>query len=245
MASFGPIAPYYDRLMRDVPYDMWAGYYRLLLAQLGSSPKTLLDVCCGTGTLAELLACDGFTVTGFDVSAPMVAEAVRKAKEKGLNIEYRVSNAAELDLGRRFDGAYSFFDSLNYITDPEDLRSAIRRVGEHVEPSGSFIFDVNTAYAFEKRMFDQKDMRKASRLKYEWRGDYDPATRLIEVKMDFWYAGEPFSEVHVQRAYTDDELSSYLDEAGFDVERVYESYTLDPPRAASDRLHYVAVRRRG
>ena len=245
MASFGPIAPYYDRLMRDVPYEMWAGYYRLLLAQLGASPHTLLDVCCGTGTLAELLTGEGFTVTGFDVSAPMVAEAVRKSREKGLEIDYHVSNAADLDLGSRFEGAYSFFDSLNYITDPEELRMAVRRVGEHVEPSGSFIFDVNTAYAFEKRMFDQRDMRKSSKLQYVWRGDYDPATRLIEVRMDFWFAGAPFSEVHVQRAYTNDELHGFLDEAGFDVERVFESYTLDPPRKSSDRLHYVAVRRRG
>ena len=46
MASFGPIAPHYDLLMANVPYEMWAGYYRLLLAQHELAPDYLLDVCC-------------------------------------------------------------------------------------------------------------------------------------------------------------------------------------------------------
>lgn len=241
MASFGPIAPHYDLLMSGVPYDMWAGYYRLLLAQIGASPRTLLDVCCGTGTVSELMAKDGFDVTGFDLSAAMV----EVARSKGSGVEYLVADACELDLGREFDGAYSFFDSLNYIVDPQDLKTAIERVGAHVVPGGSFVFDVNTAYAFERKMFDQTDKKKSSILKYKWVGDYDPVTRLIHVQMDFWYGDESFSEVHVQRAYTDDELREYLSAAGFEVERVYESYTLDHPGRTSDRLHYVAVKRGG
>ena len=245
MASFGPIAPFYDLLMRQVPYGMWSGYYRLLLAQLGAAPVTLLDVCCGTGSLAEILAKEGFQVTGFDASAAMIAEAVRKAKESGLEIDYHVADAATLDLGKEFDAAYSFFDSLNYITEPERLRAALRRLAAHVSTGGSFVFDLNTAYAFEKKMFDQEDMRKSSKLRYRWRGDYDPAERLIRVHMDFWHDGAAFNETHTQRAYSDDEIRAYLDEAGFDVARSYESYTLDPPRKTSDRVHYVAVRSPG
>ncbi len=245
MASFGPVAPYYDELMSEVPYDMWSGYYQLLLAQLSTRPMTMLDVCCGTGNVAELLAQEGFAVTGFDISKPMIDEARKKAKEKGLDIEYHVADAARLDLKRQFDAAYSFFDSLNYITEPEHLAKAIKKVGEHTKTGGSFIFDVNTAYAFEKKMFDQQDTRKNTRLKYKWRGAYDPSTRLIRVSMDFWLEGREFHEEHVQRAYTDEELRSFLTDAGFEVAHVYESYTLDRPRAASDRLHYVAIKAKG
>ena len=245
MASFGPIAPYYDELMSQVPYDTWAGYYRLLLAQLGHEPESLLDVCCGTGTCAEILTEEGYQVTGFDISEPMIAEARRKAEEKGLDIDYHVADAAELDLGTQFESAYSFFDSLNYITDPEHLRKSIIKVGEHLVPGGSFIFDVNTEYAFTEHMFDQEDLRKATKLKYHWRGDYDTETKIIKVKMNFWYGEEEFQEVHVQRAYSDEELREYLDDADIDVVKVFDSYTLDPPRKKSDRLHYVAVKRTG
>ena len=237
MTAFADIAPFYDRLMHKVQYKMWAGYYRLLLAQIGHEPHTLLDVCCGTGTCAELLAEEGFQVTGFDISGPMVAEARRKSKRA----EFVVADAAELDLGKKFDAAYSFFDSLNYITDPERLGAAIKRVAEHLRPGGSFIFDVNTAYAFEQKMFDQEDVAKGTQLKYSWRGAYDSKTRLITIDMQFWAGDQQFSEQHLQRAYSDEELRDYLSDAGMDVARVYDSYTLDPPRERSDRLHYLAV----
>jgi SAM-dependent methyltransferase len=245
MASFGPVAPYYDELMSEVPYDMWVGYYQLLLTQIGAKPKELLDVCCGTGNVAELLAKEGYKVAGFDISPPMVKEARRKAKAKGLAIDYHVADAAKLDLGRKFDAAYSFFDSLNYITEPESLKAAIANVSRHLAPGGSFVFDVNTEYAFEHRLFDQQDLRKATRLKYKWRGTYSKTKRLIRVKMKFWFEGEEFEEVHIQRAHPDEEVRGYLDEAGLDVAHVYESYTLDRPRAKSDRLHYVAIKRKG
>ena len=245
MPSFGQIAPYYDRLMHQVQYKMWAGYYRLLLAQIGHKPETLLDVCCGTGSVAELLAAEGFRVTGFDISEQMVAEARRKSEANGSAADYVVADAAELDLGRKFDAAYSFFDSLNYITEPERLRAAVKHVGEHLEPGGSFIFDVNTAYAFEQGMFDQQDLREGSPLKYRWRGSFDRKTRIISISMEFWVGDEAFTEHHVQRAYSDEELRDCLSDAGMEVARVYDSYTLDPPRERSDRLHYLAVLRSG
>lgn len=245
MAAFGLIAPHYDELMSKVPYDTWAGYYRLLLAQIGHEPETLLDVCCGTGTCAEILTREGYKVTGFDISPPMIAEAIRKAHEKNLQIDYHVADAATLELDTKFDSAYSFFDSLNYIADPEHLRKSIIKVGEHLNPGGSFIFDVNTAYSFEANLFDQEDMRKDTKLKYHWRGDYDSEKKIITVTMNFWYGDQVFQEVHVQRAYSDEEIRDYLSDADLEVVKLFDSYTLDHPREKSDRLHYVTVLRTG
>lgn len=241
MASFGPVAPHYDLLMSSVPYRMWAGYYQLLLAQQGVNPKRLLDVCCGTGTLAQMFAAEGYSVVGVDLSEAMIQEAKLKAQKRGLAIQYFAADAADFRLGEQFEGAYSFFDSLNYITDPDHLRRAIANVAAHLEPGGSFIFDVNTAYAFEERMFDQKDLRQKARIQYDWKGDYDRQTRIISVRMSFWRDGERFEECHVQRAHTDEEIRESLELAGFRSVRCFDSYTLDPPRERSDRVHYAAT----
>lgn len=240
MNSFGPIAPFYDELMHAVPYRMWADYYQLLLTGQGLFPKTLLDVCCGTGTVAELLTDMGYEVTGFDKSEPMIEEARRKAEDLALPIAYHVADAASFDLGKTFEAAYSFFDSLNYITDLRDLRSAIERVANHLERGGSFIFDLNTAFAFEAKMFDQQDTRARTRVKYNWVGDYDPTSRIIRVDMEFWVDGEKVVETHLQRAHRDEEIVEFLLDAGFVDIRSFDSYTLDPPRKRSDRVHYAA-----
>lgn len=240
--SFGVIASFYDEIMRDVPYDMWLEYYRLLLARSDHRARNLLDVCCGTGNVAELLTKAGFRVTGFDLSERMIAKATQKAMDQGLDIRYHTLDATSFELGETFDAAYSFFDSLNYITDANAVAAAIHQVGKHVKKGGSFIFDLNTAYAFEEKMFDQRDRRKSSPVTYQWKGDYDPATLMISVHMKFWKDGQEFTETHVQRAHPREEITAALAEAGFSQIEVFNSYTLDPPNPRSDRVHYVAIK---
>ncbi|MDR3692333.1 MAG: class I SAM-dependent methyltransferase [Fimbriimonas sp.] len=241
-SSFGPVAPYYDELMRFVPYRMWIGYYFLLLAQQDIHPKKILDVCCGTGTMCQMLTREGFDVSGFDLSPGMIEAAREKAASKKLAIRYEVMDAAELSMGETYDSAYSFFDSLNNILDPARLQLAFERIGAHLVPGGSFIFDLNTSVAFEERMFDQENLRSNAKLRYKWVGDWNNQTRLITVDMRFWHGGAEFRETHVQRAYEMEEIFEMLRLAGFEQVHAYHSYTLNPPRPMSDRLHYTAVR---
>jgi len=189
-----------------------------------------------------MLTKEGFNVAGFDLSPGMIEAARQKAAAKKLTIRYEVMDAAELDMGDTYDSAYSFFDSLNNILDPNRLQLAFERIAAHLSPGGSFIFDMNTAVAFEEQMFDQENMRSNAKLRYKWVGDWNDQTRMITVNMRFWRGGEEFRETHVQRAYETEEVFDMLRQAGFEQIRAYHSYTLNPPRLKSDRLHYTAVR---
>lgn len=240
--SFGEVAPYYDQLMRVVPYRMWTSYYLLLLAHQNVRPKTVLDMCCGTGTMCELLMDEGLLTQGFDLSPGMIEAARRKAKRKKLAIRYEVQNAVDYEMGETYDAVLSFYDSLNNILDPDDLARCFSRTAAHLPSGGSFIFDLNTAYAFEADLFTQSHRRKGAKLQYEWQGHWNPATREITVDMQFWFNGEPFREVHRQRAYDEDEIRAMLIDAGFTEIRSFHSYTLNPPRYKSDRIHYTAIR---
>lgn len=237
-APFQGIAPYYDHLMRAVPYPMWVGYYLLLLASIDSHPRTMLEVGCGTGTLCKLLSEEGFELSGLDISGAMIAEA--QARHKGLPITFYQSDARTFELNRTFDSIFSFFDSLNNLLTLEDLGRAFQRVFAHLKPSGSFVFDVNTPYAFDQRLFDQRHMAKKSKLKYNWIGDYNPETKLIKVNMEFWWQDQHFTEVHNQRGYEMTEVAPLLYQAGFQEVRAFHSYGLEPPRKTSDRIHFTA-----
>lgn len=230
--------------MSGVPYSMWLAYLKLVWSYCGALPGSVLDVCCGTGRMSRLLAAEGFSVAGVDLSADMILEAKRRAAEEGLDIRYEVSDAAEFSLGTTFDAALSFFDSLNYITQPERLRQAFERVAEHLVPGGWFLFDLNTAYAFEKRMFDQKESRADAPVRYLWKGAWEPTSRICTVTMDFEVEGKQFREVHVQRAHSQDEVEGFLHESGFDWIELFDAYTLSPPRRRSDRIHILARRQR-
>lgn len=56
MSSYRSLAPWYDAFTRDVPYSDYAGFYERVFAEDGGEFRLLLDLCCGTGTLALEMA---------------------------------------------------------------------------------------------------------------------------------------------------------------------------------------------
>ncbi len=240
--SFGPVAPYYDDLMKTVPYRMWVGYYLLLMSYQDVHPRTILDVCCGTGTMCFMLQNEGFKPSGFDLAPGMIEAARAKAAKRKVDIPFEVMDASTFEFGVTFDAVFSFFDSLNNITDPARLQMAFDRVYDHLTPGGSWIFDMNTEFAFKERLFDQTYLRKNAKLRYKWVGDYDDESRIITVDMLFYYEDQEFTETHRQRAYNTDEVIAMLQKSGFESIQTFHSYTLEHPRRTSDRIHFAAIK---
>lgn len=234
--------------MEAVPYKFWIEYLERLWAQHGQNPSTILDLACGTGTVSRLLAKRDYRVVGVDLSAGMLEVAYQRTQEAKLPIPFYQQDAAELDLGAaRFDAVVCLFDSLNYILEPPRLQEAFARVSTHLQPGGTFIFDVNTEYALAEGMFNQSCMRMNEPLRYRWRSRYNAETRICTVRMDFSYdpgsgVRESFVELHKQRAYAKEELTQWLREAGFAEVAVYDAYTVEGPKKRSDRLFYCAVK---
>ena len=248
VSSFGPVAPYYDHLMAGVPYRFWADYLEQLWARHHLSPRTLLDLACGTGTLTRLLARRGYRMVGVDLAPAMLQAARQKAAGEGLLLPFYQQDAAELNVPEApFDAAVCVFDSLNYLLDAAQVQQAFARIFAHLSPGGSFVFDVNTEYALAQGMFNQSCTRKSEPLHYRWRSRYNAETRLCTVHMRFSYAGEDgarqeFVEVHRQRAYPKDALEGWLRAAGFADVFIYDAYSREPPKRRSDRLFFLAVR---
>ena len=246
--SFTVVAPYYDLLMRDVPYRAWVRYLHQLLGHRGMRARRVLELACGTGTVAEMLAREGFDVAGVDLSEAMIAAARRKAAERALAIRYYVQDAAEMRVPEGpFDLCVSLFDSLNYITVPARLEASIRRVYEHLRPGGLFIFDVNSAFALKNGFFDQENLNSSDRLRYVWRSEYDSETSLCRVHMRFFWRNaegvdEEFREEHVQYAYLEEELLDMLEDTGFSNVEAFHAYSFLPVRNTTDRIFFAASR---
>lgn len=245
--SFTEIAPFYDQIMASVPYRFWLSYIEALWTTHGCRADRVLDVACGTGTVALLLAAKGKSVAGIDRSAAMIDVALRKAEEQNSDASFLVADASTMKpLRPPFDAAICLFDSLNNIVDPEALRAAIRNIRACLTGNGLFIFDMNTAYAFRQGMFNQRSSSLDAPVRYVWRSKFDPSTHICTVTMDFQIdarGSQPerrFTEQHVQRAYSRVEVEDMLTDAGFSEIQAYDAYTLFAPRKRSDRIFWVA-----
>jgi len=78
---------------------------QLLLSHLPEGAR-LLDLACGTGQLAGVLAAQGFRVTGLDGSEAMLAIA----RENAPQVEFVLGDARQFSLPASFHGVLFLFD---------------------------------------------------------------------------------------------------------------------------------------
>lgn len=242
--SFGAVAPYYDYLMRSVPYRHWGDYVDRLFLRCRAEPDLVLDLCCGTGRFGLELARKGYRMVGADLSEAMVRGAVVNAAQAHVDYPVLVADACALPFQDEFDAVVSVFDSLNNITHDGGLLEAFQSTARALKRGGWFVFDLNAIRALEEELFTQSRTAPSELLHYDWTSRWDPETRLSTIHMEFtWRDEDPprvFHEVHIQRGHTDEEVLAYLREAGFRTEGVYDAYSFARATPRSTRTHYVA-----
>ena len=141
---YGPLAFGYDELTGDVPYEELTDWYETALRQGGRAVHTVLDLCCGTGTLSLALAERGCELVSVDASAEMLSVFQRKLRdlpEGAVPPMLLCQRAEELDLNDTVDGAVCCLDGFNYFS-PELLPEILRRLHLFIAPEGMLCFDV-------------------------------------------------------------------------------------------------------
>lgn len=139
MENFARYARYYDLLYADKDYAAEVHYVSGLIRSLDARAVSLLELGCGTGIHAALLAGQGFRVHGVDRSDVMLEEASRRVKDG--NPVFALGDAREIRLKTTFDVALSLFHVISYQTTNDDLLRFFDTANAHLRPGGHFIFD--------------------------------------------------------------------------------------------------------
>ena len=292
MEAYSSFAEVYDLFQDNIPYEEWCQYLAGLLEEYGVRDGIVLDLGCGTGTVTELLAARGYDMLGVDNAEEMLGIAMRKkaariiAREDAMaealsrdcdedgeagadrdrrdSILYLCQDMREFELYGTVAAAVSICDSMNYITDLEDLTQVFRLVNNYLDPGGVFIFDMNTPYKYEELLADNTFAEVRDESSFIWENYYDEEERINEYALTLfiretpdeedsdqddaegysWSGGSDgvyhrYTETHYQRAYTLDEVRAAAEEAGLIWEAAYDAFTREPVREDSERIYIV------
>lgn len=112
--------------------------------------RSVLDVCCGQGTLARHFVENGYRLTGIDLSEPQLAIAEENLREHLKDGKVRLirADAARFSVDDRFGLATSTFDSLNMLQGLDALTSCFACVRRVLVDDGMFVFDLMTRRGF-------------------------------------------------------------------------------------------------
>ncbi len=209
------------------PYDVFASAYdrffapeaadgtvealqKLVLADLPVGSR-VLDLCCGTGRLSEVLVRCGYKVEGVDGSAEMLSVARSRAPEADL----QQADVRNLKLDRRYDAVICAYNSIPHLTAVDDLGRLFQEIRRSL--SGTFLFDLYSQAAYLERW-------RGSFAKVEpdcvcvVQASYDVPNRRGENLITIFERNGKWNRSDLKlttRCYGDEELLSLLCAAGF------------------------------
>lgn len=234
----------YGKAFAKVYNVRWAGFATRVARQvidlfdkteaLRDRPRTVLDVACGTGQLANVMLDHGFRVIGIDLSPHMIEHAVannRDAVDDG-RAAFHVEDAASFQIDTTVSVVVSTYDALNHLPDMDALSACFRRVYDSLAAPGLFVFDLNTAKGLNR--WNGVNVMDTDNLTIINRGVYAPGEKRAYLSITGFARSsgdtfERFREIAYNTVFAMNEVDAELKRTGFTQIRVAGASDLETP----------------
>jgi SAM-dependent methyltransferase len=254
--NFNDYSSYYDLLYSDKNYPAEVEYLRALAAEHSRRPvQSILELGCGTGIHASLMASQGLKILAVDLSSEMLEVARARTMREGFGesqLAFTQGDARSFRVERRFDVVASLFHVLSYQTIEVDLQALMQTAAVHLDADGLFIFD----FWYGPAVLWQRPSVRAKRLsndQIEIMRVAEPvvhdAANLVDVNYTVHIKDiatgeiEEIKETHQMRFLFLPEIDLLLDSNGFDRIDAEEWLSRKPPSLDTWGVCVVARKR--
>ena len=247
--TYSKFALVYDNLMDNIPYDDWTSYLKKLLDDYDIKEGIIAELGCGTGNITERLTEYGYDMIGIDNSPEMLDIAMQKGAANKSSSLYLCQDMREFELYGTVRAVISLCDSINYITDKDDLVTIMRLVNNYLDPGGLFIFDFNTLHYYRDVVADNTIAEDRDDISFIWDNYFDEDTNINELALSLFVKDKEsesddiykkYSELHLQKAYTLDEIKEAIAASGLEFITAFNAFTSDTPDEDSERIYIIA-----
>jgi SAM-dependent methyltransferase len=254
MKVFDAYARYYDLLYQQKDYAQEAAFVAAALRRYIPACARVLDLGCGTGRHAAHLAEFGFSVTGVDRSAEMLAVANAHRADLASHISAQLNfvegDARGIRLGEQFDAVVALFHVVSYQRTDKDVAELLATAHAHLKPGGVFVFDVwhgpavlNVGPSVRVARFADartRVLRVAEPCLF-------PQENVVEVNYEIITediatgAVQTIKEVHPMRYFFAPEVGRFCRDAGFAMHGPWEWLTEREPELDTWSAYYAAT----
>lgn len=245
--AYTDFALVYDELMDNIPYDDWTKYLHSLLQRYNINAGIIAELGCGTGNITERLAKLGYDMIGIDCSETMLDIANDKKYENESNSLYLCQDMREFELYGTVNAIISICDSVNYITEPEELLEVFKLANNYLEPKGKLIFDFNTRHYYKDVVANRTIAEDREDVSFIWDNYYEEQDNINELSLSIFSLADKekkyykkHQELHLQRGYTLSEMKELIKRSGMTLIGAYKAFTDEEADEACERIYIIA-----
>lgn len=195
----------------------------------------ILDLCCGYGRHAILLAKKGYKITGLDFSEPFLKKAQKDTEAAGVKVNWIRKDMRDIPLEDMFDAVINMFTSFGYFESDADNLKVLKEVSKCLKLGGNFLIDtVNREYIIKN--FQNKSWDKIDESKFVLDDrELNLFKSRISTKNIFIDKSRREERYLSLRLYTLTEMIKMLKQANLEVKSVFgdltqSDYTIDSKR---------------
>lgn len=243
MASYESFAKVYDELMDNVPYDTWTEHLIRDLKEYDITDGLICELGCGTGNVTTRLSKARYDMIGVDDAEEMLS--VAREKQDSEQILYLQQDMRSFELYGTVRAVVSICDCMNYLLEEEDLLKTFQLVNNYLDPDGIFIFDFNTIYKYKEVMGDTVIAENREDCSFIWENYYDVEEEINEYDLTIFVQTQEdlfqrFTETHLQRGYTLEQMQEILQKAGLVFLKAIDVDTQGEVTEQTERICIIA-----
>ena len=231
----------YDLLYQDKDYEKECDFIEELFRKYNCQPRTILDLGCGTGNHALILAKRGYKVTGIDRAVNMLGIARGKAEAADTCVEFIEGDVTNVILDKKFDAVVSMFAVMSYQVTNAAIAAVCKQAKDALVPGGMFVFDCwHGPGVFADKpttRLKEVDSINGKMIRFS-EPEIDFINHIVKVNFTFWKIENDkiskTSELHLMRFFFPQEIKYYLEVAGFEKVELYPFLDLNRSLAERD-----------
>lgn len=233
----------YDKLSFDLDYEKYADNIKKLVDKYNIKKENMLELAAGSGMLTKYFFDDFDNIDALDISSDMLTVFANNYDPD--NVDLIHYDMVEFENENTYDLIVILLDSVNYVTEKEDLVKLFKNSYKNLKKGGLLVFDINSTYKIREIFGSNCYVYEYEDIFYTWDNFFEDD--LVDMHLDFFIENEDGTyrrvrEFQQERLYEVEKVKELISEIGFKDINIFDEDNMKELREDSLRILFSCVK---